>query len=113
VTRIFELQDRSIASVLATSLFGIVSMIVAPYYAWKWRSPMTLFYTYILPILPFVLVFDGYISALRTRTPEEVEVMLRSCGAKDADKWEVQSGRPLHLWPIGYLNWIVCLKKDP
>jgi len=90
-------------------------MFTAPYYAWIWRSPATLIFTYLIPILPFVLVFDGWVSSLRTRTPEEVEVLLRSCGAEGGDaelsRWEIKSGRDRHLWPTGYLNWIVCVKK--
>jgi len=87
-------------------------MISAPYYAWKWRSPMTLFWTYIIPVLPFVLVFDGWISCLRARTPEEVEVLLRTCGAAGTERWEMRSGSAVHLWPCAYVNWIVCVKKD-
>jgi len=68
-------------------------------------------FTYVVPIIPFVLVFDGLISSLRTRTPDEVEVLLRSCGA-DANGWEVHSGRKLHLWPCAYINWVVCAKKE-
>ena len=73
---------------------------------------MTLVFTYLLPILPFVLVFDGYISSLRTRTPDEVEVLLRTCGANGTDGWVMKSGDALHLWPFGYVNWIVCLKQE-
>lgn len=104
---IFELQDRSFASAITHLMFGIGIMALAPLYAWKWRSPATLFFTWFIPILPFVLVFDGYISSLRTRTPDEVEVLLRSCGA-NTSQWELRSGRERHLWPCGYLNWIIC-----
>ncbi|KAI6775786.1 hypothetical protein HG530_002544 [Fusarium avenaceum] len=88
---IFELQDRSLASVMAVTLFGIGAILSAPLFAFKWRSPATFIFSCIIPIIPFVLTFDGYISALRTRTPDEVEALLRSCGA-DASKWEVKSG---------------------
>jgi len=109
---IFELQHRSIGAFITVTLFGIGILLLAPYYAWRWRSPMTLVFTYLLPVLPFVLVFDGYISSLRTRTPDEVEVLLRTCGAEGAEGWVVKSGDALHLWPFGYVNWIVCLKQD-
>ncbi|KAM0356188.1 hypothetical protein ACHAPU_000583 [Fusarium lateritium] len=104
---IFELQDRSLASVLAVTFFGIGAFLSAPLFALKWRSPATFIFSCLIPILPFVLTFDGYISALRTRTPEEVETLLRSCGA-DTSQWEVKSGSELHLWPCGYVNWIIC-----
>lgn len=104
---IFELQDRSFASALTNLVLGIGVILAAPLYAWKWRSPAALIFSWLIPILPFVLVFDGYISSLRTRTPEEVEVLLRSCGA-DSSEWEMRSGSERHLWPCGYLNWIIC-----
>lgn len=104
---IFELQDRSFSSAITHLMFGIGILFSVPYYAWKWRSPATLFFTWIIPILPFVLVFDGYMSSLRTRTPDEVEALLRSCGA-DTSEWELKSGSERHLWPCGYLNWIIC-----
>ena len=108
---IFELQDRSFGAFVTTLIFGLGIMLTAPYYAWVWRSPMTLVFTYLIPILPFVLVFDGWMSMLRTRTPDEVEALLRTCGAADTDAWELRSGEVRHLWPCGYLKWIVCTKK--
>ncbi|CAK7213631.1 hypothetical protein SCUCBS95973_001864 [Sporothrix curviconia] len=108
---IFELQDRSFGAFVTTLIFGLGIMLTAPYYAWRWRSPMTLVFTYLVPILPFVLVFDGWMSMLRTRTPDEVEALLRTCGAADTDAWELRSGEVRHLWPCGYLKWIVCTKK--
>ncbi|EOO02211.1 hypothetical protein UCRPA7_2295 [Phaeoacremonium minimum UCRPA7] len=110
---IFELPDRTAAGFLTTLVFGVGIMLTAPYYAWAWRSPMTLFWAWVVPVLPFVLVFDGIVSGLRVRTPEEVEVLLRTCGAEGgAEGWEVRSGRERHLWPCGYLNWIICVKKE-
>ncbi|KAF4995301.1 hypothetical protein FDECE_12852 [Fusarium decemcellulare] len=110
---IFELQDRSFASVVACTILGIGAILSAPLYALKWRSPSTFIFSCLIPILPFVLVFDGYISALRTREPEEVETLLRSCGA-ETSRWEMRSGSEVHLWPCGYLNWIICkpVSKD-
>ncbi|KAK3303230.1 uncharacterized protein B0T15DRAFT_401767 [Chaetomium strumarium] len=112
---IFELQDRGIAGFTACCLFGLGILIVAPYYAWLWRAPLALFFTYAVPILPFVLVFDGWMSCLRTRTPDEVEALLRTCGAeggeKEIAKWEVKSGSEMFMWPVGKVNWIICVKR--
>jgi hypothetical protein len=33
---------------------------------------VTLFFTYIIPIVPIILVLDGYVSAYRTRSFEHV-----------------------------------------
>lgn len=111
---IFELQDRTAESFFTTLLFGIGILCMTPYYAWKWRSWEAIIFTYIIPIVPFVLVVDGWISGIRTRTPEEVRELLDTCGSKTtADDWVITAGRTKHMWPCGYLNWIICQpKKD-
>lgn len=110
---IFELQDRSLRAFLACCLLGVGVMLTAPIHAWRWRSPGTLFWCYALPVLPFVLVFDGLVSSLRTRTPDEVEALMRTCGVdeKELAQWEVRSGRECHLPPVADLNWIICTRK--
>lgn len=112
---IFELQDRRMAGFLSCCLFGIGTMIMAPYYAVLWRAPLALLFTYVLPILPAVLVFDGWMSCLRTRTSDEVEALLRTCGAEGGEaeiaKWEVKSGSEMFMWPVGRVNWIICVKR--
>ncbi|KAJ1324796.1 hypothetical protein MN608_09500 [Microdochium nivale] len=108
---IFELQERSLASFATCLAFGAgVFLFSLPMY---WWSPLTLLFVYAVPLIPFVLVFDGFVSSLRTRTPAEIETLLRSCGDKefDAGRWELRSGRQRFLWPTGHLNWVICTKK--
>ncbi|KAI0477361.1 hypothetical protein GGR56DRAFT_404677 [Xylariaceae sp. FL0804] len=105
---IFELQSRDPSSVLTCCLFGVFIMLLAPVF--YWHSPHILFFVWCLPIVPFVLVFDGVVSALRTRTPDEVEALLRTCGAKGADSWVIRSGEERFLWPTGRMNWIICTR---
>ncbi|KAF4467188.1 hypothetical protein FALBO_5971 [Fusarium albosuccineum] len=104
---IFELQDRSIMSFLAVLLLPVGAVFSAPYYAFKWRSPSVLIFTWLIPIIPLVLIWDGIVSSLRTREPEEVGALLRSC-TPDLTGWEFRSGKESFLWPCGYLNWIIC-----
>ena len=112
---IFELQERTLSSVLTCLIFGVYVLLVAPlarplYYL---ASPRLLFFVYVLPVVPFVLVFDGLVSSARTRTPDEVAALLRTCGAADAEtgRWHLRSGRRRFLWPCGYMSWIICTKK--
>ncbi|KAI1422565.1 hypothetical protein F5Y12DRAFT_611192 [Xylaria sp. FL1777] len=106
---IFELQSRTFSSFVSCMLFGFFILLIAPLLYW-W-SPQILFFVYAVPIVPFVLVFDGLISSLRTRTASEVEVLLRTCGAVDTVDWTVHSGSETFLWPCGHLTWIICTKK--
>lgn len=105
---IFELQERTASSFLTITLLGLLFFIITPFYFW--RSPGHLFFTYVIPIIPFVLVFDGYVSSLRTRTPGEVLSLLKKSGG-DADGWSIKSGHEMHTKPIGYVTWIIGVKE--
>ncbi|KAK7753193.1 hypothetical protein SLS62_004926 [Diatrype stigma] len=110
---IFELQERSINSFITCFIFGIFSLFIAPFYFYTYyflAAPSALFFIWVVPIIPFILVFDGLVSSLRTRTPAEVEALLQTCGA-DTTSWELKSGRKRFLWPTGYMSWIICTKK--
>ncbi|KAH8818991.1 hypothetical protein F5884DRAFT_892104 [Xylogone sp. PMI_703] len=105
---IFELQERTILSFITMISMGLLFMVITPFFFW--RSPGHLFFTYIIPIVPFVLVFDGFISSLRTRTPEEVRQLIDNCGISSED-WVIHSGHEQHTWPTGYMTWIIGVKK--
>ncbi|KKF97013.1 hypothetical protein CFO_g668 [Ceratocystis platani] len=107
---IFELQKRSISGFVTVLMLGLGTLLLAPIYAIKWRSPAVLFFTYVIPVLPFVIVFDGFMSVIRTRTTEEVELLLRTCGAKDAEdgKWVIENGTEQFVWPFASVNYIMC-----
>ncbi|KAI0400273.1 hypothetical protein F4802DRAFT_502680 [Xylaria palmicola] len=106
---IFELQSRDFSAFVSCILFGVFILLIAPLLYW-W-SPQVLFFVYVVPIVPFVLVFDGLVSSLRTRTADEVEVLLRTCGADNTLDWVVRSGSETFLWPCGHLTWIICTKN--
>jgi hypothetical protein len=62
-----------------------------------------LFWTYIVPVIPAAVLFDGVVSILRIYTPEEMMAMAREVGS-DAFDWEAgleyPAGSPI---PIPYL----------
>ncbi|KAK4936153.1 hypothetical protein LTR10_022902 [Elasticomyces elasticus] len=108
---IFELQSRNLASFITISLLWPLAMIITPFYFW--HSPGHLLFTYLVPIVPFIWVYDGYISCLRTRTPSEVQALLRSrVSAEKSHGWKFQSGQACHTWPIGWLYWTICYKDE-
>ncbi|KAL1840896.1 hypothetical protein VTJ49DRAFT_7638 [Mycothermus thermophilus] len=114
---IFELQSRSLAGFAACCLLLPATLLLAPYYALKWGTPLTLLaFTYLVPVVPVVLVWDGWMSCLRTRTVEEVEALLRTCGADGGEeeiaRWEVKSGRERFLWPVGSVNWVMLVRRE-
>lgn len=81
-----------------------------------------LFFTYLVPIIPFALVFDGVISALRTRTGDEVLQLIygphvtfnreqedgeSSYSTYSHGSWTFKAGSKMYSWPVGYMNWVI------
>ena len=81
-------------------------MLLTPFYFW--RSPGHLFFTYVIPIIPLVLVFDGYVSSLRTRSAGEIIALMDK--SKMDDAWSFSSGTEVHTWPTGHMTWFIGLK---
>lgn len=132
---IFELQSRSFESLGLMALLW--PLLWAASWWWFWRQWGFLFWMYVVPVVPFVVVYDGVVSSLRTRTPEEVLALIRGTGGEggskknanaeiktedddaDADtdgpidwsKWHFQAGVESHTWPLGELNWFVAVKR--
>jgi hypothetical protein len=102
------LQDRTASSLLTVCLLGLLFFFLTPLYFW--RAPSHLLFTYLVPVVPMVLVFDGYVSSLRTRSPAEIRRLMDTCGT-DADGWTVTSGQECHTYPIGYMNWFIAVKE--
>lgn len=78
-----------------------------------------LFLTYIIPFLPFVFVFDGLISAYRTRTPRHISHLANLAAmdiAMEADKieldeWKWEFGSRIHTFPGGRMSWVIGRKE--
>ena len=104
---IFELQSRTFSGLASCFLIGPLTFLNTAMVFW--RSPAQLFFTYIIPLIPFCLVFDGYISSFRTRTPEEVQQLINR--SEKLKGWKFLSGREMHTFPVGHLNWIICVRE--
>ena len=72
---VFELQARTFESMGIMAFFGPL-MWVASWW-WFWRQWEFLFWMYVVPVVPFVVVYDGVISSLRTRTPAELMRLIK------------------------------------
>lgn len=137
---VFELQARTFESLGIMALFG--PLIWAAGWYWFWGQLSLLFWTYVLPVVPFVVVFDGVVSSLRTRTPAELLRLIRGGGGggeggsgskggggglvgsveeeeekEDEDeinwpKWRFQHGSETHTWPLGQMSWFVGIKEE-
>ncbi|OJD35877.1 uncharacterized protein BKCO1_1400025 [Diplodia corticola] len=122
---ILELQDRRLASLFLMFLDFWLMFVVTIF--WFWDDPLQLLFTYLIPVLPFTLSFDGCVSSLRTRTFIELMALvdsslesalhgpqgrvarrvLQESGTAEIEGWVFKGGREMHTWPIGYMNYIV------
>lgn len=74
-----------------------------------WMRPFRwsrLFWTYVVPIIPFVVLFDGVVSCLRTYRPEELrEIIGKLTGSEYRWKAGMESGHaanPTITYLVGY-----------
>ncbi|HSZ61638.1 MAG TPA: hypothetical protein VK828_07560 [Terriglobales bacterium] len=83
---IFELPRRAPSTILLT--FGFVLML---FLGTPWIRPFRwsrLLWTYLIPIVPFALLFDGVVSCLRTYRPEELREMVGGLSGREY-RWEM------------------------
>ena len=107
---IAEAGTRSPASLAMQALVPLAVLLLTPAIRpFRWSR---LFWTYLVPILPLAIVFDGVVSCLRVYTPDEMLAMGREVGGDDYE-WEAgferPSGSPL---PISYLIGVPRLAED-
>ena len=73
---VLEIQDRSLPSIVAMLLSPVSVLFTTPFIRpFRWSR---LFFTYLIPIVPFVVLWDGIVSALRTYTVEEMRNLINS-----------------------------------
>ncbi|KAF3202711.1 hypothetical protein TWF679_010673 [Orbilia oligospora] len=107
---IFEIQSRTPAGFLQVAAIGPILAFLTPFHG-PFLNFGHLFFTYIIPILPFVMVFDGYMSALRTRTPQEILDLLDTIPEKERIGWDWKWGRQRFAKPVGEINYFMGIRS--
>lgn len=84
-------------------------MLMVPFY--YLHDPIMLFFTYLVPLVPGNVQFDGLMSMLRTRSPREVYQLLQNqVPPEELAQWKFLYGEEQHTWPFGWFSWIICYK---
>ena len=96
---IFEAARRAPRTMLTVCFVPIIALLLAPSIRpFRWSR---LFWTYLVPAVPFVLWYDGLISCLRSYSREELDAMVRGLASND---YEWQVGEEQSGWlPVTYL----------
>lgn len=126
---IIELQDRDLFSAILMFYDFFLVFLVTLF--WFQHDFLQLIFTYLIPVIPFIMSFDGFISSLRTRKFEEVmklvdegkggggrplEVSPIRRGPKlnwktaEREGWTFSGGKEMHTFPLGYMNYFVGRK---
>jgi hypothetical protein len=100
---IFEGQERSLPSFLAM-LFSPLSVLLTTPFIRPFRIGRIVF-TYLIPVVPLFVLWDGIVSSLRTYSVKEMNGLVENLRGMETYDWEigkVRSGPGIVLYLLGY-----------
>jgi hypothetical protein len=100
---LFEAQERNLKSILSMVFSPISVLLTTPFI--RPFSAGRLIFTYLIPLVPLFVMWDGIVSALRTYTVAEMEELVSQVQGHADFTWEigrVQSGPTSNPYLIGY-----------
>lgn len=99
---VVEGQERSVPSILAM-LFSPISVLLTTPFIRPFKLGRIIF-TYLIPIVPLFVVWDGVVSSLRTYSVKEMEDLVENLKGKENFDWEIKrlkSGPGVVLYLLG------------
>lgn len=103
---IFEGQERSFPSILAMLLSPISVLFTTPFIR-PFKIGRIIF-TYIIPIVPLVVMWDGVVSSLRTYSVEELKAIVASLNNSETYDWDINKVKS----GVGVVIYLLGTKKD-
>lgn len=83
----FEATQRTVTSLLITLLSPMVVLLVTPFIRpFRWSR---LAWTYLLPLIPLTVLWDGLVSCLRSYTVDEIRTLVSRVPAADTYAWHI------------------------
>lgn len=99
---IFEAQERSLPSIIAM-IFSPLSVLLTTPFIRPFKIGR-IFFTYIIPVVPLFVLWDGIVSSLRTYSVKEMNELVKDLNGTDQYDWEinkVKSGPSIVLYLLG------------
>jgi SAM-dependent methyltransferase len=99
---LFEGQERSFPSILAMMLSPVSVLLTTPFIR-PFKMGRIIF-TYLIPVVPLFVLWDGVVSSLRTYSVEEMNGLVDSLNGREKYDWEigkVKSGPGVILYLLG------------
>ncbi len=100
---IFEAQERNLKSVIFMLLSPLNVLLLTPFI--KPFKFGRLLFTYLIPILPILVCWDGLVSVLRTYSIKEINNLINSLSNGNSFEWKlgkVKSGPSKITYLLGY-----------
>lgn len=88
---VFEATERSAINILMILFTPLLLLFISPLI-----RPFTLsriLFTYIIPLVPIVVLWDGVISCLRTYSPKELRELVATVPGNEGYTWEIGQER--------------------
>ena len=97
---VFECNRRSLLMHFAMLLSPLFILFITPWIRpFRWSR---LFWTYVIPVIPLVTAWDGFVSNLRTYSPPELRRLAGSI-SQDNFVWDVGEMRTMVIYRVTYL----------
>lgn len=99
---VFEAQERSLPSILAM-LFSPISVLLTTPFIKPFKLGR-IFFTYLIPIVPLFVLWDGVVSSLRTYSIKEMKDLVSKLEGQENYEWDIgkiKSGPGVLLYLLG------------
>jgi hypothetical protein len=95
---VFEVADRRLLPLLAMPMQALGIFFLTPFVRpFKWSR---VFFTYVVPLIPMLVVFDGAVSMLRIYSTDELRELVFATPGHDTFDWDIGT-TPVPGLPIG------------
>jgi hypothetical protein len=99
---VFEVVERSPKGLVASLFIPLLVLLFTPFL--RPLTPLRLLFTYVLPLAPLAIFWDGLVSGLRAHRPEELRAMTAAF-PQEGYTWEVGvtqlPGKPQVTYVLG------------
>jgi hypothetical protein len=105
---VFEGSDTRVVGVLAVPLQALALLLLTPFLRpFRWSR---LLWTYAVPLIPLVVLFDGVVSFLRLYLPDDIRTLVAGIPGHDEFEWDIGSTR-LPGVPVGLTHLVGIPKR--
>ena len=84
---IFEIYQRTFKDIIGPFFVPIFVLLLTPFIR-PFKIGRIIF-TYLIPILPLIIMWDGLVSVLRSHMPDEMKAMIAKADPNDLYNWEI------------------------